>query len=741
MVFHGISSNLRRRNPPLFRPKLTFNGVIVKPVSLITFLIVSVLAHSLWAQQENGLPFITSFPPKVYAQGTQNFAIIQNKQGILYIGNNNGVLVFDGHNWDLIPVINKSEVHSLAEDKDGRIYVGAQGDFGYLEQLKPKGGLEFVSLLSLVPPSARNFNDVWNIHVLGDAVIFRATSGIFIYRNGAIKFLELPTTTHRSFLVYDELFIRADRLGLRKLEGDSLVTIPEGERFTSEPIHSMFPYPGGKYLIVAQNLGMFLYDGRTFAPFSSPVNDLIQGQNIYGQILSDSTYVLGTRAHGILIMSKSGQLLLKLGKKEGLVNESVWAVCTDRFSGNLWVATNNGISFVEIQSPFSAFLTFNGQSAQSYQLANFKGDLYAATSLGVYYKSLTGAGADAFQKVENLPSQSWAFFQDEESLLAATNNGIFEIKDHKAINIGFTNRSWLFVPLRHHDNKVFVNTVEGFIILKKVNGKWTVHRNHKRFSEALYNFVEDNNGMIWADSPIKGIYKIASSDHFESDIQYTLYNSARGFPSDFKLNVFLLNDSIRFGTTKGIYSYSQKTDSVYFDRRLNEDLFRDGIHPVEWVEQDQRKNLWFTIQRKDGRRNYSSGGFANLQPNGRYVPNTSVFWRIHEFQIRDYLYINDSQTYVATSDGIFVFNPAKVRENPFPILLREIEFINRDSSITVDPAKRLYIPFDYNSMRFHFAGMNYSGNAHEYQTYLENFDPGWQKWSVSASKEYAQLPA
>jgi hypothetical protein len=66
--------------------------------------------------QNKGAPFIKNYAAKNYDAGTQNFCVLQDKRGILYFGNNSGVLEFDG-------LANHSEVHALTMDETGRIYL------------------------------------------------------------------------------------------------------------------------------------------------------------------------------------------------------------------------------------------------------------------------------------------------------------------------------------------------------------------------------------------------------------------------------------------------------------------------------------------------------------------------------------------------------------------------------------------------------------------------------------------
>ncbi len=80
----------------------------------------------------------------------------------MYFGNTVGVLEFDGRSWRTIRLSNGSFARSVVVDDQGTVYVGGQGDFGFL-QPDVTGTMKFVSLLAKVPIEDRKFQDVWRI--------------------------------------------------------------------------------------------------------------------------------------------------------------------------------------------------------------------------------------------------------------------------------------------------------------------------------------------------------------------------------------------------------------------------------------------------------------------------------------------------------------------------------------------------------------------------------------------------
>src|ERR1017187_2391829 len=138
-----------------------------------TVLAAAISLSSLQAgfSPETGSLVLRAYSRDEYHASPQNWAIAQDRRGIMYFGNTTGVLEFDGVSWRLIPLSNGSFVRSLATDNQGTIFAGGQGVFGYLRPGK-SGAMEFVSLLDRIPREDRHFSDVWRILPMADGVYF-----------------------------------------------------------------------------------------------------------------------------------------------------------------------------------------------------------------------------------------------------------------------------------------------------------------------------------------------------------------------------------------------------------------------------------------------------------------------------------------------------------------------------------------------------------------------------------------
>ena len=151
--------------------------------ALVKILFVNLILISFGYAQINktGLPLIENYTNKVYKAHQQNWAIVQDSNGIMYFGNTLGVLLYNGEFWKKIETKNKTMVRSLAIDSSNTIFVGSSDDFGYLYP-DSIGELTYKSLAENLDTNI-TIGDIWKTYAFENTVYFCSYDHIFIYRN------------------------------------------------------------------------------------------------------------------------------------------------------------------------------------------------------------------------------------------------------------------------------------------------------------------------------------------------------------------------------------------------------------------------------------------------------------------------------------------------------------------------------------------------------------------------------
>lgn len=138
--------------------------------------VLAVISLSGRAQDIPFIPPVYNYTTGNYKAGNQNWAIAQGSNGVIYFGNNNGMLSFEGVNWKLHSLPNNLSVKSIYIDSDSareRIYVGSFEEFGYFES-DEKNQLIYHSVKSLLKDYTFHNEEIWTIHPFEGKIYFQS---------------------------------------------------------------------------------------------------------------------------------------------------------------------------------------------------------------------------------------------------------------------------------------------------------------------------------------------------------------------------------------------------------------------------------------------------------------------------------------------------------------------------------------------------------------------------------------
>ena len=111
---------------------------------------IYILLFLLCTQLVQAIPQIINFSSKDYKSHSINFGFIQDKQGLIYVANAYGVLIFDGVNWRKVGLNDGKSALSLTQSQEGKIFVGSSSEFGFLQK-DERGNVTYRSLKDKMP--------------------------------------------------------------------------------------------------------------------------------------------------------------------------------------------------------------------------------------------------------------------------------------------------------------------------------------------------------------------------------------------------------------------------------------------------------------------------------------------------------------------------------------------------------------------------------------------------------------
>jgi len=227
-----------------------------RPLLLALSSCVAIAAHAGAPAPFPTLPPLERFAPDVGA-GAQNNGIAQDLDGWVYVANDKGVLVFDGEHWRLVPLPNGDIARIVADDGQGRIYVGGYDSFGYLER-DATGAERFVDLTpkfaALLEPDER-FAEIWDVYAYPEGVFFWGVQHVFRWQPATDAVRLWRREQRFGAMARDadgNLLLQFRGEGLRRLVADEWVKVPGSEALT-DLVYQFAPTPEGGLLATARD--------------------------------------------------------------------------------------------------------------------------------------------------------------------------------------------------------------------------------------------------------------------------------------------------------------------------------------------------------------------------------------------------------------------------------------------------------------------------------------------------------
>ncbi|GAB4022593.1 ligand-binding sensor domain-containing protein [Spirosoma koreense] len=715
-------------------------------------IVLGLLAGNSAIAQEVGSPLCQHFSPRDYQAHPENRAIVQDKRGVLYVGNYNGLLEYDGSTWRLIEVPGLT-VRALAVDQTGTVFVGTQTDFGFLKAA-PTGRMQFVSLSNRLPASDRNVPPVWRLFCTPSGVYFCTFRKIIRYRpNEPLQIWYPKRLFQLASYVHQTIFVQDEGLGLMQLDEEGRVKpVPEGKQFTNVTIQSILPYAGQKLLVVTQRDGLFLYDAPFLHPHPVPAtvthlttteeNWLRHSTVSQAIALPDSAsgavrYAISSLRGGISILEADGRLFQHLHEQTGLSKNQVHCLFLDK-QKTLWAGLANGIEKIEVSSPITRFGTSLNIRATVWDVFRHEKRLYAGTNVGLFYLDKQ---VGSFLSVSGSESPCWDMISYGRDLLVGAMGAVMRVRDGELQQTVPMSGGMAYALTRSRVDTtvVFAAMFDGVNVLRFTNGQLRWLGRLQGISGECWSIVEEPDGNLWVGTHLQGFYHINLSGGISLNPPIRHYGLNKGLNQLIWNYVFSTPDGLFFTTKNRIYRYVTRTDRFVEDTRFSS-LFPDSAIGSPYFAQDTKHTFWFS----------HPPGLLRQRPNGSFAHDSLSLSPIQRGGFAVYPEANGI-VWIGNDEALYRFDDSRKLPTPaYSTLIREIRLTQSDSLLAVaNPANESGIELVYRdrAISFNFSASSFVGEGgNEFQYRLMGHglmmdDTNWSKWTKETKKEYTNLPA
>jgi len=695
-------------------------------------------------QNTIGLPDIVNFPLQLI-KGAQNRQIRQDKRGIMYFANNEGVLTYNGINWKAYPLPNKSIVRSIEFGKDNKLYVGGQDEFGYFSPAH-NGELKYHSLKYLLPEADKSFTDVWEIYFHQGWVFFQTSNKIFQLND---KDVTVYNSTHWRFISKwgDKLVAQDFTKGLLLFQNGIWTPFLEYSELPDDYYATSLTAIGRDSAIITTiKHGVYILNGSRITKLRSAALDDIASRHISSStMVNDHHIALGTNLDGCYIIDKKGNLIRSFSRKVGLQNNNILDVFLDK-EKNLWLGLDNGIDFVAYNNAIKHIYPEYLNEGSGYASHLFNNELYLGTSNGLYKVPLYNTTdfsyiKGRFELVNNTKGQVWNLSEVNGKLLMGHHDGGFTIQNNTAIPIDNTSGFWTFQPFSNvlPSSLMITGTYNGINFYHYKNGNFVNSNVHAHFESARFVVIANDN--IWVAHPYKGVYRVQIKNNQPTIKSY----SGKGLLSVNGNYIFKIRNSIVLTTENGIFEYNSSKDSFEPSVLYNK-LF--GTRKIRYLKEDASGNVWFVFDKELG-----------VVDNSTATPQIIYFPELSNKFVAGFEHVNPVDKYnvfLGGEKGFYHINYDQYKKIKYPLQVHitsvtagnerdsllfggYVQAVNEEDASVKTKAS---ISHNWNSFRFEFAAPVYAQQSTiEYSYILEGFDNKWSEFSRRTGKEYTNIPA
>ncbi|MCF3649772.1 hybrid sensor histidine kinase/response regulator [Synoicihabitans lomoniglobus] len=513
---------------------------LFRPLSWLLLLAFSAGVRASAATDELGIPVVDAFSVRDYGAHNQNWTAVQDAAGVLYVGNKDRVLAYDGQSWQSIPT-GGLFIRGLAVDATDRIWVGGVDELGYLEP-DGAGSRRYVSLREHLPVNAEGLHQFFFTLALSHGVYFAGDGGLLRWHDNELT--QLMTEKAHIWAIDDELIASSPGLPLRGFNGESWRVLLANAEILDDWITFGAARPDGSQLLFTLRDGIHHLHHGEATPWSTEIDAHLQKFVIRsGTVLSDGTIALRMRQGGTVLLSPEGKLLQHLSAE----NQSVPVTNTLGFgegrSGDLWLTQNSGLARIRWPQAITHFDQRRGLGTNTVKaITRYQGRLYVATGDGLSVlrprdTQLAPPTPAHFEPVAGSRISIWALTVAAGDLLIGGEGGIRVLgpDDETAKLTIETDFGAALLTPRSDPSFAWAGLRGRLLLLRKNQDGWQVAISFNEVNGSVRALAEDADGAIWVAMDGQGYHRLERSPHSPIDDPRTWtvehYAGGHGLPT------------------------------------------------------------------------------------------------------------------------------------------------------------------------------------------------------------------
>ncbi|MCP2606550.1 ATP-binding protein [Candidatus Aminicenantes bacterium AC-708-I09] len=727
------------------------------------------------------------------------FTIIQDKQGFMWFGTEDGLNRYDGYEFkvyrndhDNLNSLNYNYIKVIYEDSKGNLWIGTYG--GGLDKFNPQQEKFIHYKYEVDNPYSLSNNYVTSIFEDKFGVLWIGTEeGLNKFDSKKGRFIRYkhdinnPDSLSSDFItcIYEDskgiLWIGTEN-GLNKFDR-------ENERFIHyfhEPknphsisnnyIYSIYEDHLGNLWIGTYGGGLNRFDRKTgkFIHYKYNARNPNSLSNNYVRVIyedSSGTLWIGTE-DGLNQFNRKSENFFRFKHRpydlNSLSNNEIYSIFEDR-AGVLWIGTRVGLNKLNQKSKqfihYYSIPNDPNSLSNNYVRAIYEDDdgiLWIGTYGGLNkFNRKKGIFKHYIANPNDLTSLSsnrvMAICGDGPNILwIGTENGLnkFNKKTEKFIhfkseigNPWSLSSNFIRVVYKDRDGNLWIGTDNGLNKFERKTGKFIHYKHNPKDPNSIsnnfiYSIFEDSRGTLWIGT-LKGLNKFDRKKNIFKKY-FVIPGDSRSLNNNEILSIYEDSRGILWvGTAEGLNKFDRNRE-IFTHYTTKDGLPNNLIYDIL---EDREGNLWLSTNKGLSKFNPVQEKFRNYDVSDGLQSN--------EFSKGACFKSKSGEMFFGGINGFNSFYPEKIKDNPYPpqIVITDFKVFNKSISIgekfdgmiilekSITNTKEIILSHKHRFFSIEFSALHFvSPKKNQYAYKMEGFDREWNYVGNRNFATYTNLP-
>ncbi len=282
------------------------------------------------------------------------YSLVQTKEGLIYAGDNSGLLEFDSRQWRRLPLDSPGAVTVLGAPRSGGLVVGGPEFLRFFPQMSTP--LRALDPALEIPEGLHGSGNFWEFAEDPNQWCLRSDFLLVCAADGKFRGFRSQTSFGRLFQGQDAIYLKVRHVGLSRVGLDGPELIAGGEVFAEIDISTLVEsYDQRITAITERPVGLWEWD-RGSPPARNPEASLHGVVFPIGTGLSPlpGRLVLPEQTSGVAVVDADGVVQERIEPEDLGVAPGVQSTILDR-EGGLWIAWRSALSRIEYPSRIALF--------------------------------------------------------------------------------------------------------------------------------------------------------------------------------------------------------------------------------------------------------------------------------------------------------------------------------------------------------------------------------------------------